>query len=206
MPVSCSRQALYTPRTKSEVGRATCSGLTEYPQPVKASTTSETGRDGNQNLLDMAVGGGEQPPTRRGGRRLLNDGHMTGGRDASRVLGHSSAMKRPLPLPTSSIILVLIPSSFRPLSPPPSFFRSHHHGRPPEDQSRRDPAQIRARYFSVHQTCSFYSSRQRQQGSRITSFFTFLALTRGYRPSSSPPSPFLHPRRPPMSQVSLYLI
>ena len=29
MPVSCSTQALYTPRTKSEVGRATCSGLTE---------------------------------------------------------------------------------------------------------------------------------------------------------------------------------
>lgn len=53
IPVTCSRHALYTPTTKSDVGRATCSGLTEYPHPVNASTISATDMDGNQNLLDM---------------------------------------------------------------------------------------------------------------------------------------------------------
>ena len=57
MPVTRERHAVYTPRIKSEVGLATCSGLREYPQPVNDSTISETDMDGNQNVLDIVAYG-----------------------------------------------------------------------------------------------------------------------------------------------------
>lgn len=71
IPVTCSRHALYTPSTKSEVGLETCSGLMEYPHPLNASTISAGDIDGNQNLLDI-VGNTEQ------GEREWNNRH---GRD-----------------------------------------------------------------------------------------------------------------------------
>ena len=57
MPVTRERHAVYTPRMKSEVGLATCSGLREYPQPVNESTISATDMDGNQNVLDIVAYG-----------------------------------------------------------------------------------------------------------------------------------------------------
>lgn len=49
MPVTCSKHAQYMLITKSVVGCATCSLLTEKPHPVNASTISGTDIDGNQN-------------------------------------------------------------------------------------------------------------------------------------------------------------
>lgn len=48
MDVTCSRQAVYTPVTKSAEGRASCSLLTERPHSDSAAMISETGMFGNQ--------------------------------------------------------------------------------------------------------------------------------------------------------------
>ena len=48
MEVTCSRQAVYTPVTKSEEGRASCSLLTERPHSESAAMISGTGMFGNQ--------------------------------------------------------------------------------------------------------------------------------------------------------------
>ena len=53
MFVTCSRQAVYTPVTKSEEGRASCSLLTERPHSERAVMISGMGMFGNQYCPDM---------------------------------------------------------------------------------------------------------------------------------------------------------
>lgn len=48
MDVTCSRHAVYTPVTKSEEGRASCSLLTERPHSERAAMISGMGMFGNQ--------------------------------------------------------------------------------------------------------------------------------------------------------------
>lgn len=53
MEVTCSRQAVYTPVTKSGEGRASCSLLTESPHSERAAMISGMGMFGNQYWPDM---------------------------------------------------------------------------------------------------------------------------------------------------------
>lgn len=55
MEVTCSRQAEYTPVTKSEEGRASCSLLTERPHSERAAMISGADMFGNQYCPAMVV-------------------------------------------------------------------------------------------------------------------------------------------------------
>jgi len=54
--VTCSKQALYTPTTKSEEGLTSCSLLTFKPHSDRAVIISGIGIFGNQYWPDMIVG------------------------------------------------------------------------------------------------------------------------------------------------------
>jgi hypothetical protein len=55
MDVTCSKQALYTPMTKSEEGLTSCSLLTFKPHSDRAVIISGIGIFGNQYCPDMIV-------------------------------------------------------------------------------------------------------------------------------------------------------
>lgn len=129
MEVTCSRQAVYTPVTKSADGRASCSLLTDKPHSERAVIISEMGMFGNQYCPDMA-----QVKSRRGHVLLI------AGRDYP--FHRATTMSEPdsvpkLPRKVNYVLLVvrthklLIYSRQRPSLSPPSRAQVGLH-RPPQ--------------------------------------------------------------------------